>query len=350
MHLSQPPLAMLLAFLAALAMTPILRRVAIRFGYVAQPRADRTWHSRPTALLGGAAIAIPTVVGTLVLVPIAPVWPILLAATLLFALGLADDLRSLKPSTKLVAQAAVASILVYQGFGLHWTHSPTLDSLLTIFWMVGITNAFNLLDNMDGLCAGVAVIAGAALVICLQPGAAAEATYLWLLLGATAGFLVFNFNPASIFLGDGGSFFIGSSLAAMALRLDHGAATSQEMVSVIAVPVFVLLVPILDTTLVTLSRLWHGKNPSVGGRDHSSHRLVAIGLSERAAVGVLWALAALGGGVAAGLRYLHTDWSWPIAALLLAAAGVFAAYLAQVKVYHGVEPEQAVPGEEAGQA
>ncbi len=332
MHVSMPPLPLILAFLAALVLTPILRLVAIRFGYVATPRADR-WHSRPTALLGGIAVAVPTLVGAVALGPVAPIWPILAAVATLFAVGLVDDLRSLKPSTKLVAQIAAASLLVYQGFGLHWTSSLTLDSLLTIFWIVGITNAFNLLDNMDGLCAGVAVIAGASLMASLDPGAHAEATYLWLLLGATAGFLVFNFNPASIFLGDSGSLFIGASVAALALRLGEGVGTTQNIVSVVAAPVFALLIPILDTTLVTASRLWHGRSPSVGGRDHSSHRLVAIGLSERAAVGVLWVLAALGGGMAAGLHYFSADWSWPTAVLVLAAMAIFATYLAHVQVY-----------------
>ncbi len=332
-----PSLPLLVAFIAALVMTPILRRVAIRFGYVARPRADR-WHSKPTALLGGVAIAVPTLAATLALVPIATIWPILLSVTVLFLVGLVDDLRSLKPSTKLVAQIAVASLLVYQGYGLHWTRSLALDSLVTIFWIVGITNAFNLLDNMDGLCAGVAVIASAALMMSLDPGATAEATYLWLLVGAIGGFLVFNFNPASIFLGDSGSLFIGSSVAALALRLDDGG-TTQNIVSVVAAPVFALLIPILDTTLVTASRLWYGKSPSVGGRDHSSHRLVAIGLSERAAVGLLWILAAIGGGMAAGLRHVSPDWSWPTAVLLVAAMAIFAAYLAQVKVYDSVEAD-----------
>lgn len=325
------PLPFLLAFAAALVATPILRRVAIRFGYVAKPRADR-WHSRPTALLGGLGIALPTLIGSVALAPIATIWPILLAVSAIFAVGLADDLISLRPSTKLVAQIAVASFLVYEGFRLHWTSSLSLDALFTIFWIVGITNAFNLLDNMDGLCAGVAMIAGAALMSALDPSAA-EATYLWLLLGATAGFLVFNFNPASIFLGDSGSLFIGGSVAALALRLGDGIGATQNIVSVVAAPVFALLIPILDTTLVTASRLWHGKSPSVGGRDHSSHRLVAIGLSERAAVGVLWVLAALGGGMAAGLHYMSADWSWPTAVLLLAGMAIFAAYLAQVEVY-----------------
>ena len=331
------PVPLLLAFVAALVLTPILRLVAIRLGYVAKPRVDR-WHSRPTALLGGVAIALPTLIGTVALGPIPPVWPILLSVTLLFVVGLIDDLRSLKPSTKLVAQIAVASFLVFEGFGLRWTSSLSLDALLTIFWIVGVTNAFNLLDNMDGLCAGVAVIAGAALLPSLDPTVTGEATYLWLLLGATAGFLVFNFNPASIFLGDSGSLFIGASVAALALRVGDGAGTTQNIVSVVAAPVFALLIPILDTTLVTASRLWHGRSPSVGGRDHSSHRLVAIGLSERAAVGVLWVLAALGGGMAAGLHYVSADWSWPTAVLLLSAMAIFAAYLAQVEVYDTVDP------------
>ena len=125
-------------------------------------------------------------------------------------MGLVDDVVSLKPFTKLVAEIAIASILLYFGYRLNWTTSLTLDTMLTLVWVVGMTNAFNLLDNMDGLCAGVALIVGGALLFGLRPVQPAtpafhEAQYLALLLGATAGFLVYNFHPASVFMGDSGA-------------------------------------------------------------------------------------------------------------------------------------------------
>ena len=195
----------------------------------------------------------------------------------------------LKASTKLVIQIALASVLLAFGFRLNWTVSLTLDTMLTLVWVVGMTNAFNLLDNMDGLCAGIAVIVGAALLVDLMPVHPGTETffqvqYLALLLGAVAGFLVYNAHPASIFMGDSGSLLLGLSFAALTLSHAQSVAAKSNLLSIVAAPVLVLLIPILDTTLVTVSRLLSGRAPSEGGRDHSSHRLVAIGLSERAAV------------------------------------------------------------------
>src|SRR5437870_2243428 len=146
--------AFLTAFALSLILVPVFRRIALRAGLVAHPKNDR-WHRRPTALLGGAAIAA-ALFGALAATGALRQQPVLLVcAGLIFALGLTDDLISLKPSTKLVAQIALASVFLGFGQRLNWTSSITLDSVLTIVWIVGVTNAFNLLDNMDGLCAGI---------------------------------------------------------------------------------------------------------------------------------------------------------------------------------------------------
>ena len=183
--------------------------------------------------------------------------------------------------------------------------------MITLVWVVGMINAFNLLDNMDGLCGGIALIVGTALLLQLspvEPGSDAffKAQYLALLVGATAGFLVYNVYPASIFLGDSGSLLLGASFAALTLAPVRQAAASSNPLSIVSVPLLVLLIPIFDTALVTASRVLSGKSPATGGRDHSSHRLVAVGLSERAAVAVLWGLAAIGGslGLAFQVNYL----------------------------------------------
>jgi UDP-GlcNAc:undecaprenyl-phosphate GlcNAc-1-phosphate transferase len=218
--------------------------------------------------------------------------------------------------------------------------SSTLDSLLTLFWIVGLTNAFNLLDNMDGLCAGVTVIVGIALLIDLLPGAAGtralfEARYLAILLGATGGFLFYNRHPASIFMGDSGSLLIGFSIAAVTLSSGRQPGRS-DVLSIVMAPVLVMLIPIFDTTLVTLSRWVSGRRASDGGRDHSSHRLVAIGLSERRAVAVLWLLAAIGGTLGVAIDYLSHSWSsWAVlaAVVFLLAMILFAVYLSRIRVY-----------------
>jgi UDP-GlcNAc:undecaprenyl-phosphate/decaprenyl-phosphate GlcNAc-1-phosphate transferase len=320
----------------AVAFVPLCRVLARRKRVVAHPREDR-WHRTTVPLLGGLGIGASILLGSFVTGIAGSIAVPLTAAMLMCAVGLVDDVLSLKPATKLIAQISVASALVYFGYNLHWFESRLLDSLLTIVWVVGLTNAFNLLDNMDGLCAGIALIVAIMLLIGLYTGvtaprAGAEMSYLALLSGATLGFLLFNFPPASIFMGDGGSLLLGFSLAAFTLSPEGVRGSRADVISVITAPVFVLLIPIFDTTLVTALRLLSGRSPATGGRDHSSHRLVAIGLSERTAVLVLCSLAALGGLIGNTLRHAG-GWSVMAAALFVLAMGLFAVYLARIKVY-----------------
>ncbi len=327
-----------LSFGLSLAAVPIARHVAARLGFVAKPREDR-WHKRPVAMFGGVAIAA----SLFACVGLFRLWrglPALSgAAAAMFAVGLVDDVISLKPSTKLIAQIAGASTLLFFGYRLNWIHSSyTLDTILTLVWVVGMTNAFNLLDNMDGLCGGIAMIVGGSLLISLLPGAGphafAEARYLAMLLGAIGGFLVYNVYPASIFMGDSGSLLIGFSFAAVTLSAERTSVGRTDVLSIVAAPVLVLLIPIFDTTLVTLSRWFFGRRASQGGRDHTSHRLVAIGLSERAAVALLWLLAAVGGALGIAIDFRSQSWSVIAAgfAFVLAMA-LFAVYLAGIRVY-----------------
>ena len=152
------------AFVASLALVPLCGIVARRLGYVAAPKNDR-WHTRPTPLFGSIGIAVPVLGGALLALPLQNVWVILAGSGLIFLVGLTDDILNLKPSTKLVAEIALASLLLFFGYRLEWVESLTLDTMLTMVWIVGLTNAFNLLDNMDGLCAGIALIVGAALLV-----------------------------------------------------------------------------------------------------------------------------------------------------------------------------------------
>ena len=321
------------AFALSLLLTPVCRSLAYRLGYVAKPRADR-WGRRPAALFGGVAIVLAVLALAAATGTARHVWPLLSAGALIAGVGLLDDVLSLKPSTKLIAQILVASLLLYFGYRLHWTESAIGDAMLTLFWIVGITNAFNLLDNMDGLCSGIALIAGG----CLLAGSTAggigpEERYLAMLLGASAGFLVYNFHPASIFLGDTGSLFLGVNLAMLTLVPAAQGAGRPGVLSTIAVPVLLLLIPIFDTTFVTAVRLLSGRKPSQGGRDHTSHRLVAVGLPEAKAVTTLWALAAGGGVISLLVR--QPDSSGPLVAALtfLLAMVIFAVYLARIRTY-----------------
>ena len=242
---------------------------------------------------------------------------------------------SLKASTKLIVQIIVASAFLFFGYRLHWTDSMIFDAMFTLFWVVGITNGLNLLDNMDGLCAGITLIAGTFLLAALfsQGGATPPALLLATLLGATTGFLFYNFHPASIFMGDTGSLFLGINLAALTLIARQSGMQTSGVLSVFAGPVLLLLVPIFDTTFVTVMRLLSGRRPSQGGRDHSSHRLVAIGLAEPTAVAVLWGLAICGGGLAFALQLNHLSWTGVPALIFLIAMIIFAVYLARIRVY-----------------
>ena len=338
---------LLIAFALAVLLVPLCRILAVRINLVARPRADR-WHRTVVPLLGGVAIGLSTLFTSLItgLNETLPV--ILFTSMAIFVTGLIDDLLSLRPASKLVSQIAIAAALVYFGFRLQWVESRLLDSALTMIWVVGLTNAFNLLDNMDGLCAGIALVVAVMLLAGFWTGAAreratSEMALLAILTGAAAGFLVFNFPPASIFMGDSGALMLGFALAALTLGQEGVRASRSDVLSVIAGPAFVLLIPIFDTTLVTVARLMSGRSPARGGRDHSSHRLVAIGLSERDAVLVLWALAAIGGLIGLVLRNFSAAWSLPVGAGFLVGMGLFAVYLVRVRVY-----EEAPTGAAAG--
>jgi UDP-GlcNAc:undecaprenyl-phosphate GlcNAc-1-phosphate transferase len=328
---------LLLSFGVSLGLVPICRVASTRLGYVAKPREDR-WHKRPVALFGGVGIGLSLLMVSLVSGVAMQIPVLIICSMAMFAVGFSDDILSLKPSTKLVAQIALASVLLFFNYRLNWFESMTLDMACTLVWIVGLTNAFNLLDNMDGLCAGVALIAatslaGGLLQTALPGTSPAEVKMLVILIGATGGFLVYNFHPASIFMGDSGSLLLGFAVSAATLTTQADNLARPDVMTIVAVPVLVLLIPIFDTSLVTMSRILSGRSAAQGGRDHSSHRLVAIGLSERNAVAVLWLLAATGGTIGVWLDYLHQGWASLAAAGFVIVMVLFAVYLFSIRVY-----------------
>jgi UDP-GlcNAc:undecaprenyl-phosphate GlcNAc-1-phosphate transferase len=320
------------ALALALLLTPISKRLAWRTGLVAYPSTDR-WHRRAVAMLGGLPICLATLVVVAIVYGFSREMVVVAGASSVFCvLGLVDDVVRLKPSTKLSVQIIVACAVMVLGYQLHWTDSPVLNALVTIVWIVGITNAFNLLDNMDGLCAGVSVIAAVAFCASVGVRDAASVAYAAAIAGATLGFLRFNFNPATVFLGDCGSLFLGSTFALLTISTPRSGQTG--LVSTLIVPVLILLLPIFDTTFVTVSRKLSARAASRGGRDHTSHRLVALGFSERQASLVMYGLAAAGGAVAIGLTRANVE-SLGIGFLLLIGLVLLAIQLARVRVYDG---------------
>jgi UDP-GlcNAc:undecaprenyl-phosphate/decaprenyl-phosphate GlcNAc-1-phosphate transferase len=326
-----PTLAALCTFALAALLTLMTRRAAYRLGFVAAPRKDR-WHQKPTALMGGVAIYAAFAVGYVVFLPdVRASLAVLAGGTLLFVTGLVDDRYPIKPYAKLVLQLIAAAIVVYSGLHLPWVNYEWVNDFLTIFWLVGITNAINLLDNMDGLAAGIAVISCAFLVLTfLMNGQPADAVLPALLGGAALGFLVFNFSPATIFMGDCGSMFLGFMLSGTALL--NNTARFRSLTSVLLTPVLILLLPIFDTCMVTVTRKLSGRPMSQGGRDHTSHRLVALGVSERRAVLMLYLFAAVSGALALMVRLLETTVVLalvPAFALMVLGLGL---YLGKVRV------------------
>jgi UDP-GlcNAc:undecaprenyl-phosphate GlcNAc-1-phosphate transferase len=299
---------------------------------VAAPRNDR-WHRKPTAMMGGLAIYLSFIASFLIYTPTFwRAYPIIVAGTILFAIGVIDDLIQLKPYIKLVMQLVASSIVVFGGFYLPWTSIEVVNYFITFLWLIGITNAVNLLDNMDGLAGGIAVIACVFLAInFLFNGQIVESLLPLIMAGAIIGFLWFNFNPASIFMGDCGSMFLGFTLGGMALLSDTS--RTRNISAVLIAPVLILTIPIFDTSVVTITRKLSGRPVSQGGRDHTSHRLVALGMSERRAVLMLYLFAAISGTLALLVRQMRIE----VTILLIAGFALtvlfLGLYLGKVRVY-----------------
>jgi UDP-GlcNAc:undecaprenyl-phosphate GlcNAc-1-phosphate transferase len=300
-------LAILTALVASLTLTPAARRLAVHLGAVDLP-GPRKVHLTPMPLWGGLAIYGAATLAVLLFSEFVDhavrlqIVGVVAAGTLLVVVGSLDDRRLLHPQVKLMgAMPAAALILIVSGVragvfvgvfgsGPLWTAA---DLALTAFWVVGITAAFSILDHMDGLVAGIASIAAAFfLAMAVSGGQILVATLSAAVLGAAVGFLRWNFNPARIFMGDGGAMFLGFMMATLGLKLRVDAGAFSAAV----VPLFVLAVPVFDTTLVTISRSRRGLVPfSSPGKDHTAHRLVTRGFSQRGAVLVMYGTGALGG-------------------------------------------------------
>ena len=341
--------AFFIALCGGMALTPLVRHIAVKYHYVAEPRADR-WHQKTTGLFGGVSIFVSMTAAWLIAAGIffsysqvvQPLLPLAFGGAAMFLLGLVDDIWEVNPQYKLIGQVVVAAVLVFFGFQFSWFASQTANLLISIFWIVGITNAFNLLDNMDGLSAGIACISGVFLFFwqVIMPDIHSLAIPVQLMLmayiGSLLGFLMYNFNPASIFMGDAGSLFIGFVLAGLALVDTPAHAQASPLfnqLSVIAIPCLIMFIPILDTAFVSFMRKLFSRSIFQGGRDHSSHRMVAIGFSEKKAVVILYIFAFSAGLLAMCLYPLDAAISWVIVSLYLLLILFFWAYLAKVEVY-----------------
>jgi UDP-GlcNAc:undecaprenyl-phosphate/decaprenyl-phosphate GlcNAc-1-phosphate transferase len=326
-------LAFFIALFASLMLVVPVRAFALRVGMVDLP-GPRKVHMTPIPLLGGLAIYAAVVIAVLLAFngpARTQIAGILIGATLVAAVGVLDDRGILHHQVKLfVGMPLAAAILLITGiraqvFSVFFggASGQVLDAVLTVIWVVGITASFSILDHMDGLCAGVAATASVffALLAYLN-GQTLVTTLAAAVLGASTGFLRWNFKPAKIFMGDGGAMFLGFLMATLGLKLRLENAT---LLGSRLAPLLILGAAIFDTTLVTISRSRRGLLPfATPGKDHAAHRLSNLGLGHRGAVLTLYLLGAVGGSAAVAVAYLSIRGTWAVGvlALLLIFAGV----------------------------
>lgn len=335
-----------LSLVSSLIFVPVVRMICIRTGHVVPPRPDR-WHQQPTPNLGGIAIF-----GAFILVMLlTKAWAevtnnsaesfdlnILIGPTIIFCLGLYDDFKEMSPTAKIIGQIFAASIVIYQGYTTEF-FNPRIENpliaqipniILTFIWIIGITNAINLLDNMDGLAGGISIITASFLAyFFINAENAGLAAISVGLIGSLLGFLIFNFPPARIFMGDSGSMFLGFTLALLAIARQPQA---SNVFAVMGIPTFLFLIPIMDTILVATTRIIRGQSPIKGGKDHTSHRLISLGFSERKTLFILFSMAILSGLVAAFLESIRYWYSLVLVPVIVLFFVLLISFIGGIKI------------------
>ena len=286
-------------------LTPLMRKVALIKGVLDRPNSAHKSHKKPVPYLGGVAIIIGVViVSYIALISNKFTWSnfwlataVLGPAVVMGLVGLWDDLKSLNPLPRFIGQSiaglVVAVVLILNDNIGNPTGITTLDVVITIIWIVGICNSINFFDNLDGGAAGTVAITAISLTYLAITGDQYFIAALSIVVaGSTLGFLIWNRAPARIYMGDAGALFLGLLIATLTVRFKPSADNS---LSSFAIPVLLLAIPILDTTVAVLSRLRRKVSPFQGGKDHLSHRLVRYGLSRKVAAITLWLLSGVYG-------------------------------------------------------
>ncbi len=320
--------AFALAFLIPLILTPIMIKIAPIVGYIDVPKDERRVHKKPVALLGGLAIFLAVVVSVFIFKCITrETIAYLLGGVVIVVSGLIDDKYPLSPKVKLLFQIIASIILVVGGVRIEFFTNPfgSEDNLIwinifsipaTIFWVTGITNALNLIDGLDGLCAGVSGIAAiSSMFLAMKFGVVSVGVLCAILAGACFGFLPYNFNPAKIFMGDTGALFLGYSLAYISIEGVMKSAT----ILMIFVPVIILGIPVFDTAFAMIRRKLSGRSMVSADRGHLHHRLLAMGLSQRQTVIILYIISIIFGILANLVADLNSNITLIISGLIILA-------------------------------
>jgi UDP-GlcNAc:undecaprenyl-phosphate GlcNAc-1-phosphate transferase len=329
--------AFLISILVVWWSTPVIKQIGLRNGLVDRP-SERKVHQRPMVRLGGVSIFLGSLIALLIVWWIGgfglltprkewEIWGVTIGGVAFFLIGLADDVFNLSPISRLLLQGAVATLAWQVGVRIDFLSLPfhglvQIDWLslpITVIWLVGMANAINWIDGLDGLAAGVCGISAVVLLILTlfmdQPAAALIASAL---AGGALGFLRYNFNPAQIFMGDGGAYFMGFTLAGIAIiGLVKTAAITTLAVTAVLLPYLVLAVPILDMSLVIFSRIKQGKSPFLADKRHIHHRLMKAGISHRLTVLFIYALTLWVGSLALGFSNIPSGWGFAIGATLI---------------------------------
>ena len=300
-------LLFVISYLLVGLLTPVMRKVAIATDVVDRPNSSHKSHKKAVPYLGGVAI----IIGVITVSYSASLFSqftsstfwlassVLGPALLLGLIGLLDDIRNLLPLPRFIAQTlagvfTAGILLITDNIG-NPTGSSIFDSIITVVWIIGICNSINFFDNLDGGAAGTVAISSIALAyLALNGDQYLIAALSVVTAGATLGFLVWNKSPAKIYMGDAGALFLGVLLATLTVRFEP---TAQTQMGRFLVPVFLLAIPILDTTVAVLSRIRRHLSPFQGGQDHLSHRLIRLGLTRKTSAIILWGLSGLFAGV-----------------------------------------------------
>ena len=321
------------AFIAALVLTPVAIKLANQFNIVDMPN-HRKVHTKPTPRMGGLAIYAAFVLGTLALmVYTREVAALLIAATIVMTTGLIDDVKSISPKFKLLGQVLASLVLVRAGFYVEFITNPFDGGIislgfwgipLTILWLTGISNTINLIDGLDGLSSGVSAIAAiATAIVCVSQGALLPAALAGVLAAAALGFLPWNFNPAKTFMGDCGSLLLGFLLGALALM---GLSKGATIISIF-IPLIILGIPVFDTTFAIIRRMFLRKPIFEADKMHLHHSLIALGMSQRQTVLIIYALSIVMGVCAVLMSVLTSSQAVLVLLLITLATFVGAEFL-----------------------
>lgn len=318
-----------MGFVISLSLTPVARQLALRFGVVAVPNV-RNIHAKRMPLMGGLAICAAIVISLLLFSPplyLQQMGTVLAGAVFIAGLGLLDDRYNLGIRTRMLASAIAGLLVAISGITFNFTGQWWIDVPITIFWITAVTNAVNFQDNMDGLAAGSSAIAALFfLLIALSQGLILVSLLAAAILGSALGFLIYNFAPSNMFMGDMGALTLGFLLSITAIKLHMVQGTPDPRW---LVPLLGLWLPVFDINLVVFTRLSEGRSPGEGGRDHTSHRLMALGFSHRTVLFILYAFCALFGATALALS---ASPQWPLAFLITALVGMMYFVCAKIRI------------------